>query len=70
MADIGPDLMMATTAERHRDAEQLRGVHAAGYTEAQGYLISRPSPATRSAAWVLGNEDAMPEAPLEQRPAG
>ncbi|MGV3491361.1 MAG: EAL domain-containing protein, partial [Devosia sp.] len=42
VADIGQRLEMATTAEGIETPEQLRHVHAAGYTEAQGYLLSRP----------------------------
>ncbi|HEV2518476.1 MAG TPA: EAL domain-containing protein [Devosia sp.] len=69
VADIGARLMMATTAEGIETAEQLRGVHAAGYTEAQGYLISRPM--TRDAVRrLVFASDAMPEAPLDQREAG
>ena len=70
VADIGARLMMATTAEGIETPEQLRGVHAAGYTEAQGYLISRPMSRDAVRRLVLGAEDAMPEAPLEQRAAG
>lgn len=70
VADIGSRLTMATTAEGIETPEQLRGVHAAGYTEAQGYLISRPMPRDAVRRLVLGSEDAMPEAPFEQRAAG
>lgn len=68
VADIGARLMMATTAEGIETAEQLRGVHAAGYTEAQGYLISRPMARDAVRRLVLA-ADAMPEAPLDQRAA-
>lgn len=42
VADIGARLGMETTAEGIETPDQLRAVHAAGYTEAQGYLIARP----------------------------
>ena len=64
VADIGARMSMSTTAEGIETPEQLRNVHAAGYTEAQGYLISRPM--TREAVRRLLNNayDVMPEAPL------
>jgi diguanylate cyclase (GGDEF)-like protein len=70
VADIGARLGMSTTAEGIETAEQLRAVYAAGYAEAQGYLISRPM--TREAIRTMLNAqfDAMPEAPDGAREAG
>lgn len=70
VADIGARLEMETTAEGIETPEQLRGVHAAGYTEAQGYLISHPMTREAVRRLVLGTSDAMPEAPLAQKAAG
>ena len=70
VADIGARLDMETTAEGIETPEQLKGVHAAGYTEAQGYLISRPMPREAVRRLFVEAFDVMPEAPLEQRAAG
>lgn len=70
VADIGARLDMETTAEGIETPEQLKGVHAAGYTEAQGYLISRPMPREAVRRLFVEPFDEMPEAPLEQRAAG
>jgi EAL domain-containing protein (putative c-di-GMP-specific phosphodiesterase class I) len=45
-------------------------VHAANYTEAQGYLIARPMPAAQVAKMLAGEDDRMPFAPMQQRAAG
>ncbi len=70
VADIGHRLGMLTTAEGIESAEQLRNVHAVGYSEAQGYLIARPM--TREAVRRLlhGAYDVMPREPLDLRVAG
>ncbi len=70
VADIGARLEMETTAEGIETPEQLKGVHAAGYTEALGYLISRPMPREAVRRLFVEAFDAMPEAPLEQRATG
>lgn len=70
VADIGRRLTMETTAEGIETPEQLKGVYAAGYTEAQGYLISRPMSRDAVRRLFVDAFDAMPEAPLEQRAAG
>jgi diguanylate cyclase (GGDEF)-like protein len=70
VADIGARLAMETTAEGIETAEQLRGVHAAGYTEAQGFLIARPMSREAVRRLLLEAYDVMPQAPLEQRSAG
>jgi EAL domain-containing protein (putative c-di-GMP-specific phosphodiesterase class I) len=45
-------------------------VHAAGYNEAQGYLIARPMPASQVRKMLAGEDDRMPFAPMAQRAAG
>ena len=45
VASLGNSLGMVTTAEGVETEEQLRRVHAEGYTEIQGYLFSPPKPA-------------------------
>lgn len=69
VADIGARLGMETTAEGIETPEQLRAVHAAGYSEAQGYLIARPL-AREAVRGLLAAFDEMPEAPQEGRLAG
>jgi diguanylate cyclase (GGDEF)-like protein/PAS domain S-box-containing protein len=46
MIELANGLNMATTAEGIESPEQLDHLWAAGCTEAQGYLFSRPRPAT------------------------
>lgn len=70
VADIGARLDMETTAEGIETPEQLKGVHAAGYTEAQGYLISRPMPREAVRRLFVDAFDSMPEEPLVQRATG
>jgi EAL domain-containing protein (putative c-di-GMP-specific phosphodiesterase class I) len=61
---------MVTTAEGIETAEHLKNVRALGYTEAQGYLISRPM--SQQAVHQMLNLGAdpipEPEASLEQQP--
>jgi len=59
-----------TTAEGVETAAQLRNVNAAGYTEAQGFLIARPLPADQVMKLFDGDDDAMPYPPMVQRKAG
>jgi EAL domain-containing protein (putative c-di-GMP-specific phosphodiesterase class I) len=54
-------LDMRTVAEGVETMEQLQLVRAAGCTEAQGYLFSRPRPSGELAALLAGN----PTAPLD-----
>ncbi|MEQ1769100.1 MAG: EAL domain-containing protein [Devosia sp.] len=73
IAEIGQRMGMTTTAEGIETPEQLRNVHAAGYTEVQGYLIARPMPVEQLRLLLdNGEDDTMPEAPLvePQRAAG
>jgi diguanylate cyclase (GGDEF)-like protein len=69
VAEIGHGMGIVTTAEGIETAAQLRNVHAAGYTEAQGFLIARPMPAAQVHKLLDGEDDAMPFAPM-QRAAG
>ncbi|HVY51262.1 MAG TPA: EAL domain-containing protein [Devosia sp.] len=64
IAEIGHGMGIITTAEGIETAAQLRNVHAAGYTEAQGYLIAAPMPADQVHKLLDGGEDAMPFAPM------
>ena len=70
VAEIGDRLGMTVTAEGIETAEQLRNVHALGYTEAQGFLISRPMTQQAVERLLASESDRMPEAPLEIRQAG
>jgi len=64
VADIAKRMGMITTAEGIETAEQLRNVRALGYTEAQGFLISRPM--SRDAVHELLDRD-LPQ-PSEEAP--
>lgn len=64
VADIGQRLAMVTTAEGIETPAQLRNVHAAGFTEAQGYLIARPMPAAQVLKLLWPEDDAMPLSPM------
>ncbi|OJX54952.1 MAG: hypothetical protein BGO81_00435 [Devosia sp. 66-22] len=70
IAEIGHRMGITTTAEGIETAAQLRNVHASGYTEAQGYLIARPMPASHVGRMLAGEDDRMPFAPMQQRAAG
>ena len=72
VADIGAKMQMTTTAEGIETAEQLRSVHLAGYTEAQGYLIARPMPREQVRRLLNAAYDTMPSQPFEgaRRAAG
>jgi diguanylate cyclase (GGDEF)-like protein len=70
IAEIGHGMGIVTTAEGVETAAQLRKVHAAGYTEAQGYLIAQPMAADAVHKLLDGGDDAMPFAPMAQRAAG
>jgi EAL domain-containing protein (putative c-di-GMP-specific phosphodiesterase class I) len=65
IAGIGHGMGITTTAEGVETAAQLRNVHAAGYTEAQGYLIARPMPAHMVRKLLDGEDDRMPAAPMQ-----
>ncbi len=70
VAEIGHGMGIITTAEGVETPAQLRNVHAAGYTEAQGYLIAQPLTVEQVHKLLDGEDDAMPFAPLAQRAAG
>jgi EAL domain-containing protein (putative c-di-GMP-specific phosphodiesterase class I) len=70
VAEIGNRLGMTVTAEGIETAEQLRNVHALGYTEAQGFLISRPMTREAVEKLLAADYDRMPEAPHQVREAG
>src|SRR5262249_31720472 len=67
IAEIGHGMGITTTAEGIETAAQLRNVHEAGYTEAQGFLIAKPMPAAQVRALLKGEDDSMPFAPMAQR---
>ncbi|MHB1109048.1 MAG: putative bifunctional diguanylate cyclase/phosphodiesterase [Devosia sp.] len=67
VADIGERMGMTTTAEGIETPQQLRNVHALGYTEAQGFLISRPLPREAVRRLLQQAYDTMPEAPLREQ---
>ena len=62
VADIGARLGMETTAEGIETPDQLRAVHAAGYREAQGYLIARPMDRHAARRMLAAAYDERPEA--------
>lgn len=53
ITSLGKSLGMTTTAEGVETIEQLKQVKAEGCNEAQGFLFSRPVPATELAATIL-----------------
>jgi diguanylate cyclase (GGDEF)-like protein len=64
IAEIGHRMGMVTTAEGVETAQQLRNVHAVGYSEAQGYLIARPMSAEQVERLFVRETDAMPSDPM------
>lgn len=66
IAEIGHGMGITTTAEGVETAAQLRNVHAAGYNEAQGYLIAQPMPAAQVRKLLDADDDQMPYAPMQQ----
>jgi len=52
---LGKSLGMTTTAEGVETAEQLERVESEGYTEVQGFLFSRPAPASEIANLLAKN---------------
>lgn len=67
VAEIGHGMGITTTAEGVETAAQLRNVHAAGYNEAQGFLIARPMPVALVRKLLEGEDDHMPFAPMERK---
>ncbi|HEY9012588.1 MAG TPA: EAL domain-containing protein [Devosia sp.] len=64
VAEIGSRLGMTITAEGVETAEQLRNVYALGYTEAQGFLISRPISGESVERLLDADADRMPVEPF------
>ncbi len=63
MAGLGRSLGMRTVAEGVETEEQLAQLRAAGCTEVQGYLFSKPRPAREVAALIVRvNAQAAPKA--------
>ena len=52
VADLGSSFAMKTNAEGVETEEQLNWLRAEGYTEVQGYLLGRPSPASDLPAMI------------------
>ena len=61
VAALANGLDMASTAEGVETVEQLARIKAEGYTEIQGYLISKPLPA-HEVAKMLGSQRVQPKA--------
>jgi diguanylate cyclase (GGDEF)-like protein len=53
VAELGRSLKITTTAEGVETEEQLARLRASGFSEAQGYLLSRPIPAAGVAGFIL-----------------
>lgn len=56
---LGKSLGMTTTAEGVETIEQLNQLRAEGCNEAQGFLVSRPVPATEVAATILALRNGL-----------
>ena len=56
IAGLGASLGIETTAEGVESAEQMARLRRDGCTEAQGYLISRPMPASAVAGFLASHE--------------
>ena len=66
VADIGERMGMTTTAEGIETPQQLRNVHALGYTEAQGFLVSEPMSREAVRQLLQLEYDTMPQAPMRE----
>ena len=53
VAELGRSLKITTTAEGVETAEQLARLRASGFSEVQGYLLSRPIPAAAVTDFIL-----------------
>ncbi|MEG9524195.1 MAG: EAL domain-containing protein [Hyphomicrobiales bacterium] len=53
VAELGRSLKITTTAEGVETEEQLARLRASGFSEVQGYLLSRPIPAAGVAGFIL-----------------
>jgi EAL domain-containing protein (putative c-di-GMP-specific phosphodiesterase class I) len=59
ITSLGKSLGMTTTAEGVETIEQLNQMKAEGCNEAQGYLFSRPVPATEIASTILSLRNGL-----------
>ncbi len=66
IAEIGHRMGLVTTAEGVETPEQLRNVHAVGYSEAQGFLIARPMPSAQVRKLLEAEGDRMPFSPMQR----
>ncbi|WP_449411673.1 putative bifunctional diguanylate cyclase/phosphodiesterase [Methylobacterium komagatae] len=53
VAELGRSLKITTTAEGVETEEQLTRLRASGFSEVQGYLLSRPIPAAEVAGFII-----------------
>ena len=56
VAELGRSLKITTTAEGVETPEQLARLRASGFSEVQGYLLSRPIPAAAVPAFILAQQ--------------
>jgi diguanylate cyclase (GGDEF)-like protein len=63
VADIGISFGIATTAEGVETEEQMRCLRQEGYTELQGYLFGKPSPASEIRSLIADRSKPEHEAP-------
>ncbi|MGH1591479.1 putative bifunctional diguanylate cyclase/phosphodiesterase [Methylobacterium phyllosphaerae] len=56
VAELGRSLKITTTAEGVETPEQLARLRASGFSEVQGYLLSKPIPAAAVAAFILAQD--------------
>ena len=61
---------LALLRQDFRHVVEGGGEHAAGYKEAQGYLIARPMPREATRRMLTAAFDEMPEVLPQQRQAG
>ncbi len=56
VAELGRSLKITTTAEGVETPEQLARLRASGFSEVQGYLLSKPIPAAGVAAFITAQQ--------------
>ncbi|TGE01293.1 putative bifunctional diguanylate cyclase/phosphodiesterase [Methylobacterium nonmethylotrophicum] len=59
VAELGRTLRITTTAEGVETPEQLARLRASGFSEVQGYLLSRPLPAAAVPRFLLARNDLI-----------
>ena len=57
VAELGRSLKITTTAEGVETAEQLARLRSSGFSEVQGYLLSRPIPAAAVSDFILAQSN-------------